>query len=408
MPTVKPVELPVRDSTGKPVIKADGTPKVRKRYRFVVDIGQDETGQRQQRTFTYDTEREAVTELARIMHERSRGTYVPQRDTTVNRVLDDYLKQATRDVEAGTAANYRDALLPVRTHLGKRNVQGLREQDVDGLVDWMLTSARKRGGKPGTGLSARSVSLTLGQLRAALNLAVRRQLVVRNVALDTKIPREARKAAAAKRAERKPWTAAEIQTYLRGIAEDRLHAVILLSLMGLRPAETCGLRWDAVDLKAGTLQVFVTRTLVDGEVVEKDTKSRAGERTLPLPATAIAALRDLKRRQVEERLAAGPAYVASPQVLVDEIGQPFRTDQLRRRMYKLMAAAGVRKVRPYDARHSCLTYLLASGVPDVVVSAWAGHADLSLAKRVYAHPDESHLRPAAATLDALLAHAPSV
>jgi hypothetical protein len=31
-----------------------------------------------------------------------------------------------------------------------------------------------------------------------------------------------------------------------------------------------------------------------------------------------------------------------------------------------MAKVGVRKVRLYDARHACLTYLAASGVADVV------------------------------------------
>jgi hypothetical protein len=62
---------------------------------------------------------------------------------------------------------------------------------------------------------------------------------------------------------------------------------------------------------------------------------------------------------------------------VDGLGAPQRTDWLRRRMYQAMAAAGVRKVRPYDARHSVLTYLATNGVPDVIVSAWAGHADLS-------------------------------
>jgi integrase len=48
-------------------------------------------------------------------------------------------------------------------------------------------------------------------------------------------------------------------------------------------------------------------------------------------------------------------------VLVDELGAPQRTDWLRRRAYALMATAGVRKVRLYNARHSCLTYLAVNG-----------------------------------------------
>src|SRR5207248_9750540 len=54
------------------------------------------------------------------------------------------------------------------------------------------------------------------------------------------------------------------------------------------------------------------------------------------------------------------------------------------RAYELMAATGVCKVRLYDARQACLTFMLADGVPDVVVAAWAGHAGGgTLAKRVY-------------------------
>lgn len=88
-------------------------------------------------------------------------------------------------------------------------------------------------------------------------------------------------------------------------------------------------------------------------------------------------------------------------MLVDELGAPQRTDWLRRRTYALIATAKVRKVRPYDARHACLTYLATNGVPDVIVS-WAGHADLSLAKRVYVHPSAKDLERGRDVLAVLL------
>jgi integrase len=59
-------------------------------------------------------------------------------------------------------------------------------------------------------------------------------------------------------------------------------------------------------------------------------------------------------------------------------------------------------VRLYGARHACLTFLAASGVSDVVVSARAGHAELSLAKRVYVHPTAEHLWKASDALARLL------
>lgn len=374
------------------------------RYRFVIDVGRDpDTGKRRQITVTKDTKREAKSEYARIKSETDRGTYVRPSKLTVNQFLDRWIASASRDVEEATAANYRHAVRPVRERLGERQLQQVVEADIEGLVDWMLAKGRRRGGKPGTGVGPRSVRLTLGRLRAALDMAVIQQLVVRNVALRVTIPRAAAKAAREAKPPIVPWTADEVRAFLVGIAGERLHAVMLLSLMGLRPAEVCGLRWADVDFDAATIVAGKnTRTLVDGKVVEKEAKSEAGDRGLPGPAVVMTALKAFKTAQAAEKLAAGDAYAASGYVLVDELGAPQKTDWLRRRAYELMAKVGVRKVRPYDARHACLTWMANNGVPDTVVSAWAGHADLSFTKRVYVHPDPQSLKAGADKLAELL------
>jgi integrase len=269
----------------------------------------------------------------------------------------------------------------------------------------MLTSGRQRGGKVGTGLSVRTVELTLVRLRAALTWAMHpnRRLVTINVAQFTKIPREAKKKEATTKAQRKPWGTAEVRQFLERAKDSWLYAIVLLLMMGLRPAEVCGLRWEDVDLVTGRLYIRSTRTIVGKEVEEKGPKSESGKRGLPLPKLVITALKALKKRQAQERLKAGDAYAGTGYVLVDELGQPWRTDKLRREIYRLMKLAGVRRVRPYDARHSCLTFLATSGqVPDTVVSAWAGHADLSFTKRTYVHPDIDHLQVAADRLDELM------
>ncbi len=263
----------------------------------------------------------------------------------------------------------------------------------------MLTSGRKRGGQVGTGLSPRTVQLTLGRFRCALDSAVHRRLVAYNAAAPVKCPAQGK-------VTREPWTPTEVKAFLSSLAGERLQAVMLLSLMGLRPAEACGLHWDDVNLESGTLKVEFTRTIVwganGGRVIEKGTKTAAGRRTLPLPAPVTAALRAFKARQAAEQLAAGPAYEASNYVLVDELGSPQRTDWLRRQTDKLMAEADVRKVRPYDARHACLAFLAVSGVPGPIVSAWAGHSDLSMAQRVYTHPTVADLAQGAEKLAELL------
>lgn len=360
------------------------------RYRFVVDVGDDPvTGKRRQLTRTYDRKRDAQRELARILNEVNRGSFAAPSRTTVEEYLATWLRSATRGKEAATVRNYEDALRPVRERLGAVPLQKLATGQVEDLVDWMSTSGRRRGGKPGTGLGARSVALTLSRLRSALADAVRRHLVEYNVAEPVKPPPQVK-------TRRQPWTPAEVRTFLGSLKGERLEAPLLLSAMGLRPAEVCGLRWaEDVDLDAETLRVANTRTLVATEngmrVEEKGPKSAAGRRELPLPPQVVAALRKLRTQQTAERLAAGEAYDATGYVLVDEIGAPQRTDWLRRRAYEAMARAGVRKVRLYDCRHACLTYLAMSGVPAAIVSAWAGHSDLSLAQKVYVHPSAKDL-----------------
>src|SRR5690348_1236061 len=151
------------------------------RYRAVIDIGRDPgTGRRLQKTITLDRRKDVVDEIARITHQRRTGDYVQSSTLTVDEALDRLLPALTVDVESATARNYSDALRPVRARLGDRPLQSIDEQDIDDLVAWMLAEGRIRGGKPGTGLGLRAVSLTLGRLRAVLNEAVRRKMVVRN------------------------------------------------------------------------------------------------------------------------------------------------------------------------------------------------------------------------------------
>ncbi|MGW1881636.1 tyrosine-type recombinase/integrase [Streptomyces sp. NPDC001970] len=130
-------------------------------------------------------------------------------------------------------------------------------------------------------------------------------------------------------------------------------------------------------------------------VVEKDTKSLAGERQLPLPALIREALKRFRATQVAEKLAAGEAYEDSGYVLVDELGRALNGRHLRVRAYKVMAENELRRVRLYDARASCFTYLANNGVPDHLLALWAGHTDVKTTKKWYVKPDVEDLRPAA-------------
>ena len=116
-----------------------------------------------------------------------------------------------------------------------------------------------------------------------------------------------------------------MRAFLLGIRDERLFAPLLLSLLGMRPAEVCGLRWSDVDLDGGTLTIANTRTLVDGVMLEKGPKSEKGKRA-PAAGAGDGGVRAFRTRQAAERLAAGPGYTDTGYVLVDELGEPWRTD----------------------------------------------------------------------------------
>ncbi len=84
-----------------------------------------------------------------MLHEVNRRTFTIPAKTTVGEYLLEWLRSATRGKEAATARNYADALRPVIERYGAKPLQKLTVTDVEDLCDWMLTSGRKRGGKPG-------------------------------------------------------------------------------------------------------------------------------------------------------------------------------------------------------------------------------------------------------------------
>ena len=154
-----------------------------------VSAGKWPNGKRRLVTITARTKKECEAEVARITGERADGTYVPQWNGDVSEMIDAYLKSATFERAANTALSYSKALLPVRERLGIRKARSITRQDIEDLRDWMLSEGRRRGGKPGTGLGARSVRLTIGRLSAAFVQAIQDNRLSSNPCQYVRLPR---------------------------------------------------------------------------------------------------------------------------------------------------------------------------------------------------------------------------
>jgi integrase len=65
----------------------------------------------------------------------------------------------------------------------------------------------------------------------------------------------------------------------------------------------------------------------------------------------------------------------------------------------LIAAAGVRRIRGHDLRHTCASLLLAQGVQGRVVMQVLGHSQIAITMDLYSHVMLTALQKAADAID---------
>jgi len=255
--------------------------------------------------------------------------------------------------------------------------------------------------KQRAGSSPRRVAMMRDVLRAALNRAVKWDLVARNVVLQTEPPR----VPAAEIHALDPEQAAALLTAAEGHRYQHLYAVLLTT--GLRLGEALALRWKPdVDVD-GTRTLAVNHTLewLSGRPWRlTEPKARTAKRRVPLITPAVIALRAQRARQLEERLAS-PYWEDHDLVFTNEVGQPLRQRSVHEEFKKLLGVAGLLSShRPHDLRHSMATYLTAAGVPPRVVMEIMGHSTMAMTQR-YSHVLGPMVADAAARLEALWARA---
>ncbi len=98
----------------------------------------------------------------------------------------------------------------------------------------------------------------------------------------------------------------------------------------------------------------------------------------------------------------GPAYDDQGLVFPSPTGKPWDDSNLRRAFSRLLATAGVSRVRIHDLRHTAATFMLGAGVPAKVAAEMLGHATVSLTLDTYSHVLPDMQREAAQAMDRVL------
>jgi integrase len=347
-------------------ILQDGTVRWRARG---VSAGKWPNGRRRQVTITGRTKKEVQAEVARITGALAAGTYVHKWDGTVADLCADYVKSAAFERSANTQVSYRNSLKPAIERLGHRKARTIEMADVEALRDWMLAEGRRRGGKPGTPLGAESVRKTISRLSAAFVHAIRAKRLEANPCLYVRLP-------AVQQRDDTTWSEGQLRAFLAVAGTDRLAACWLMSALGLRRGEICGLKWSDVSFTDGTVTIGRARVQVEGKVIEKDPKSRRSRRVLPLFEPVTGALEALYKAQAAEKAAAGAAWpgdVDGGYIAADELGAPLKPRRYSDEFAQLCREAGLPKIRLHDTRGTMNSILEQAGVPDSLRACWLGH-----------------------------------
>lgn len=175
-------------------------------------------------------------------------------------------------------------------------------------------------------------------------------------------------------------------------------ALLVAAKCGLRAGELLGLTWEQVNFGDGSSGGTSGGTSWgascgpaggSGESPElridrqrhrgRPGPVKAGERSVPMPGSVAFALREL--RNLEFPLA---TLQARGPVFLDDRFMPWTIATLRALLDRAAAAAGVRRLRWHDLRHTFASHLAQAGVPLIQIRDWLGHTSINMTMR-YAH-----------------------
>jgi integrase len=331
--------------------------------------------------------REVQEKLTAALRDVQQGLPLPSGRQTLGQFLDTWLADVVKpSVRPGTYTSYEQK---VRVHiapaLGKLPLDKVTPQAIQAFMNQKRTA----------GLSPRSVQYFRAILRRALGQALKWGLVARNAATLVEPPKLARKPIVV-------LTAAQSRTLMESVRGDSLEPLIVLTLAtGLRRGEALGLRWSDLDLDDGTLTVRGQYQKLDGAWTWVEPKTDASIRTLALPPYVAASLRAHRARQLEERLAVGPAWVDYDLVFPSALGAPPAPESVSHMFKKRVKRAGLPPISFHGLRHSAATLMLAQGMSIAEIQKVMGHSQISLTANLYAHAAPEIMGRAADTMERL-------
>jgi integrase len=373
------------------------------RWRAAVTIGKDAEGKAKRKVFTAATRHEVNDQLTRALHDLQLGLMVAPKKQTTGQFLTWWIQEVVKPTVRPKTMKFYEfvARIHLIPRLGKIPIQRLTAPEVQSFLNERLVTPSERTGRP---RSARTVRHIHRVLCIALNCALKYGNVARNVAKLVDPP-------TAMKATTNYFSVEQARLFLDIAKADRLFPLYATVLsLGIRLGEGLGIAWPDVDLDTGRFNIHQALQRIDkklypdaGGLQLVDPKGGYSARIVTLPAVAISALRHHEASQQRERAWAGAKWRNDWNlVFTTKNGTPLDERGVLRRFQKLLAVAGLPKMRIHDLRHSAVAILIAQGVNIKAISELLGHSSVAFTLQVYGHLLEETKRETADKMDAAL------
>jgi integrase len=267
------------------------------------------------------------------------------------------------------------SLLPA---LGRKQLSKLTAAQIDAFYGRL----RQSGGVREQGLAPGTIRRIHGVLRRALGQGVKWGWISANPAAATSPPRVSQP-------DITPPSPEQLGRILKRAREEspELAAYVLLSAAtGARRSEVVALRWRDLDLDDAVVTIARGIVIVNGGLVEKDTKTHSSRR-VALDSGTVAELTGHQQRMSQRAALCGHELGGDWFVFSNEAdgSVPWFPASVSRSFKRLCDRESIANVRLHDLRHFVATQLLGAGVDVRTVAGRLGHRNAATTLNVYSH-----------------------
>ena len=208
-----------------------------------------------------------------------------------------------------------------------------------------------------------------------------------------------------KKKDIQPFEERDIKAFLKLLDDNgnRYKDLFVVTLFtGMRRGEICGLSWDSIDFDKGIIKIkqqLIYENRKGSQYYIDNTKNSKFRIITPAPFV-ISMLKDVKKKQMEDRLKAGSAWNNKwDLVFTNEIGDYHCPQTVLKHFKKLVAKLGRPNTRFHDLRHTYAVTALQEGDNIKTVQENLGHATASFTLDVYGHVSEEMKKESAARME---------